>query len=72
LVRDDGGGFDLEAARCKASSGASLGLVGMEERIALAGGTLEIQSSPGEGTALVATFPALRGDGMRRAQGGSP
>ena len=70
-VRDDGGGFDLEAARRKASSGASLGLVGMEERIALAGGTLEIHSSPGEGTALVATFPAARDDGLRRAQGGS-
>jgi signal transduction histidine kinase len=67
-VRDDGGGFDLEAARRKASSGASLGLVGMEERIALAGGTLEIHSSPGSGTALVATFPAARGETPRRLQ----
>lgn len=70
-VRDDGGGFDLDAARRKASSGASLGLVGMEERIALVGGTLEIHSAPGEGTALVATFPALRGDGLRRAHAGA-
>jgi signal transduction histidine kinase len=69
-VRDDGAGFDLEAARRKALSGASLGLVGMEERIALAGGTLELHSAPGEGTALVATFPAARADAPRRAQGG--
>ena len=68
-VRDDGAGFDLEAARRKAASGASLGLVGMEERLALAGGTLELRSSPGHGTALVATLPAARSEAPRRAQG---
>jgi signal transduction histidine kinase len=56
-VRDDGGGFDLEAARRRGAAGASLGLVGMEERIALAGGTLELRSAPGQGTVLLATFP---------------
>lgn len=56
-VRDDGGGFDPEAARRRAAGGASLGLAGMEERIALAGGTLELRSAPGQGTILLATFP---------------
>jgi two-component system, NarL family, sensor histidine kinase UhpB len=56
-VRDDGRGFDLEAARRGA---ASLGLVGMEERIALAGGSLELRAAPGQGTVVLATFPVGR------------
>jgi len=59
-VRDDGSGFDLEAARGRAASGASLGLVGMEERIALVGGSLELRAAPGQGTVLLATFPLER------------
>jgi len=59
-VRDDGAGFDAETARRRASAGGSLGLVGMEERAALAGGTLELRSAPGQGTTLLATFPLER------------
>jgi two-component system sensor histidine kinase UhpB len=59
-VRDDGQGFDLEAVRQRSASGASLGLVSMEERIALAAGSLELRSAPGTGTVLVATFPLRR------------
>jgi signal transduction histidine kinase len=29
----------------------------MEERVALAGGSFELRSSPGQGTELLATFP---------------
>jgi len=56
-VRDDGRGFDLEAVRRRGASGASLGLVGMEERVALAGGSLELRAAPGQGTVVLATFP---------------
>ena len=56
-IRDDGGGFDLAAARRRAAAGASLGLAGMEERVALAGGSFELRSAPGQGTVLLATFP---------------
>jgi two-component system sensor histidine kinase UhpB len=59
-VRDDGRGFDLEAVRRRAASGASLGLVGMEERIALAGGSFELRAAPGQGTVVLATFPVRR------------
>jgi len=59
-VRDDGRGFDVAAARERASSGASLGLVGMEERIALAGGSFELRAAPGQGTLVLATFPLRR------------
>ena len=44
-VRDDGAGFDVAAVREKAVRGASLGLLSMEERAALAGGGLEFKSS---------------------------
>ncbi len=56
-VRDDGDGFDAHAARRRAAEGASLGLLGMEERAALAGGSFELRTAPGQGTVLLATFP---------------
>jgi two-component system sensor histidine kinase UhpB len=56
-VRDDGRGFDLDSVRERSANGSSLGLIGMEERMALAGGSFELRSSPGQGTILLATFP---------------
>jgi two-component system sensor histidine kinase UhpB len=67
-VRDDGRGFDLGSVRQRAANGASLGLVGMEERMALAGGSFELRSAPGQGTVLLATFP-LAAAGRERAVG---
>ena len=49
-VRDDGLGFDVESVH-------GLGLAGMEERTALAGGSLELCAMPGKGTVVLATFP---------------
>jgi signal transduction histidine kinase len=56
-VRDDGVGFDVTALRERAVHGASLGLLSMEERAALAGGGLEYRSGPGLGTEVHAWFP---------------
>ena len=56
-VRDDGRGFDIESVRERSAGGGSLGLLGMEERMALAGGSFELRSAPGQGTILMATFP---------------
>jgi signal transduction histidine kinase len=61
-VRDDGKGFDLESARRRAAAGGSLGMVSMEERVALEGGSLELRSAPGQGTVLLATFPLRTGE----------
>jgi signal transduction histidine kinase len=58
LVEDDGCGFDVEAAKGSRQSG--LGLFGMEERLALIGGTLRVESSPGKGTRLSAEVPLPR------------
>ncbi|HEX4341967.1 MAG TPA: sensor histidine kinase, partial [Verrucomicrobiae bacterium] len=56
-VRDDGAGFDVAAIREQAVQGASLGLLSMEERAALAGGQLKLNSTPGRGTEVHAWFP---------------
>jgi signal transduction histidine kinase len=63
VVRDDGQGFDVAAAQLRAAHGGSQGLLSMQERVALAGGYLKIDSSPGHGTAIRARFPlaAMRG-----------
>lgn len=53
-VQDDGCGFEPEAARL---TGSGLGLFGMHERAAIAGGKLKMISSPGKGTRLVLDLP---------------
>lgn len=55
-VGDDGVGFD--AAGLLASSGRRrLGIAGMEERVTLLGGKLEIRSAPGKGTVVTMIVP---------------
>jgi two-component system sensor histidine kinase UhpB len=56
-VRDDGVGFDVAAARQRAVHGASLGLLGIEERVRLVGGSLEIRSAAGKGAEIRVEFP---------------
>ncbi len=61
IVRDDGNGFDAATAKEEARRGASLGLLGMEERVRLAGGRCAFKSSPGRGTEIRAIFPLKDG-----------
>jgi signal transduction histidine kinase/PAS domain-containing protein len=56
VIEDDGRGFDWESIRARPEPGR-LGLTGMKERLALVGGKLAIESTPGEGTSLKATVP---------------
>jgi signal transduction histidine kinase len=56
-VRDDGVGFDLDMVRMSRARRPSLGLAGMQERAALVGGEVSIQSSPGQGTLIEAKLP---------------
>jgi signal transduction histidine kinase len=60
-VRDDGVGFDVQAALESAARGASLGLLGMRERVLLAGGQIDIESRPGYGTEIRACLPVDSG-----------
>lgn len=52
-IADDGQGFDLEAAKHK----GGMGLVIMRERAREMGGTLTIQSAPGQGTVVKVSVP---------------
>jgi len=56
-IRDDGVGFDVQSALERAMHGASLGLLGMDERVSLVGGQMEIESVPMRGTEIRARFP---------------
>ncbi len=60
-VLDDGRGFDVDAAR-RTSGG--LGLIMMEERVRLLGGTMEIISAPQEGAVLVVQIPVDGGTAL--------
>jgi len=53
-VTDDGVGFDLVKAARRAKS---VGLLSMRERASLIGGSLQIQSSPGKGSAVTLQLP---------------
>jgi signal transduction histidine kinase len=52
VVEDDGVGFEPHLVR-----DGGIGLVGMQERVALLGGRLAIESRPGAGTTFVAEVP---------------
>lgn len=54
-IRDDGVGFHTEERF--AANGHGLGLVGMHERLAMVGGKLSIDSTPGRGTTVIAMAP---------------
>ena len=56
-MRDDGVGFDVAAARGRAARGESLGLLGLEERVELAGGQVSIELLAG-GHGDPRAFPA--------------
>lgn len=56
LLRDDGRGFEVEAMRTQAMRGGSLGLLSMQERAQLAGGSFEMQSRQPRGTEIRVRF----------------
>jgi PAS domain S-box-containing protein len=56
-VIDDGGGLAPPSSQVDAISNGQLGLIGMQERAELLGGSLEIHSTPGKGTQITASFP---------------
>jgi signal transduction histidine kinase len=59
-VQDDGEGFDLdggEESTAAGGSASSSGLRNMKARARAAGGTLQIESTPGTGTTITGTVP---------------
>ena len=52
IVEDDGVGFDANPAREEGAAEPGFGLLGMQERAALVGATVEIESTAGKGTTV--------------------
>jgi PAS domain S-box-containing protein len=59
-VSDDGRGFD-PSSQARLTDSGHLGLLGMQERARLAGGTCSIESQPGRGTKITACVPVGHG-----------
>ena len=55
MVQDNGVGFSEDEA--KSADAKSMGLIGMRERAGLVGGAFQIESYPGEGTAVYVQVP---------------
>jgi signal transduction histidine kinase len=56
-IADDGCGFDLPPQLSELISANHFGLVGMTERVAWAGGQLQIETVPGRGTTITVRLP---------------
>jgi signal transduction histidine kinase len=59
VIEDDGRGFDTEKLAARDPSGRGAGLLGMRERVAGLGGSVCVQSSPGQGTRLLIRIPRI-------------
>jgi len=57
IVEDDGRGFEAAAMLRVPATEGKLGLLGMQERATLAGGSAEIESSRGAGTTVFVRLP---------------
>ena len=56
-IEDNGRSFRPDAAEPDVLSNGGLGLMGIRERVRILGGTVDIRSTPGAGTALTMTLP---------------
>lgn len=60
-MKDDGTGFDVSLAKEKARERGSYGLMNMEERVRIDGGSFSIESVQGKGTRIEVTLPLQEG-----------
>jgi signal transduction histidine kinase len=70
-IKDDGKSFDAARALLPRAS-KRLGLLGMRERLEMAGGHFDIESAPGKGTTVIAHIPfgkALPGKSAKASEG---
>ncbi|HEY5915007.1 MAG TPA: HAMP domain-containing protein [Verrucomicrobiae bacterium] len=57
VIEDDGDGFDVKDWRARCLRGDHVGLLSMEQRATLLGGSLRIESRPGGGISLFVEIP---------------
>ena len=56
-IADNGAGFEVPGSTSDLAECGKLGIIGMQERTRLLGGTLSVDSEPGEGTTVVVRVP---------------
>ena len=59
IVEDDGEGFEAAALLQEPATEGKLGLLSIQERAMLAGGSVEIESNPGTGTTVLVRLPLV-------------
>jgi signal transduction histidine kinase len=67
-IRDNGCGFDLHA---KLAENGHYGIVGMQERMRLLGGSVEVESAPGQGARVCIRVPRRRTEQEKAAPHGT-
>ena len=58
VVADNGSGYEIPSSTSDLAASGKLGIIGMQERARLLGGTLVVNSEPGTGTRVLVTVPA--------------
>ncbi len=61
VVEDDGKGFEPAEVFADPDAARGLGILSMQERMSLVGGTFKIESQPGQGTRVRAEIPVTNG-----------
>jgi signal transduction histidine kinase len=57
LIEDDGRGFETGGAPSVANGNGRLGLLGIQERLGIIGGILNVESAPSRGATLIVRIP---------------
>ncbi|MBC7932540.1 MAG: PAS domain S-box protein [Rubrivivax sp.] len=70
VIEDNGKGFEVEALTESSVKDRRLGLLGMRERAALLGGTLNVESAHGAGTGVFVRIPVASGREESSEEGG--
>jgi signal transduction histidine kinase len=72
IVEDDGRGFDAAALLREPATGGKLGLLGMQERATMAGGSVQIEASLGAGTSVFVRLPLPGAAGSEQSANDDP
>jgi len=60
VIADEGNGFDAEKLKTDGAAAAGFGLFSIGERLELLGGSMEVESAPGQGTRVTIHAPCRR------------